>query len=264
MAGKSLFWLQSVASVLSFTPPGLLLIATRLQLRQIPVVRTCSLLKLHRLRISQATGSRPSDPECMMAKSGNSNFIFQLNEAIDRSCRRGENPLPSIIALEQLARKTVEPLGRINDVLLGLSLKTLMAIVFAEILCGILNWLQPNHFSDLRSTLLAAIAASCITTCGCLGPILKIKKSSTLLDFSRGNTAAHWIGSMHTTCAGVMARRYGFAFDDDIATAMTAEFQDRLQPATEMIMKAEQWIVIYEMLALMPATFLLTIGRMGL
>jgi len=200
----------------------------------------------------------------MMANAGKLNFISRLNEAIERSCRRGENPLPSIVALEQLTRKTVEPLGRINDVLLGLSARTFMAIVFAESLCGILHWLQPEHLLDVRSTLLTAIAASCITTCGCLGPIFQIRKSAMLLDFSQGKTAEHWIKSMHTAGVGIMAKRFGFSFDDDIATAITTEFEDRVQSAMAMIMKAEQWIVLYEILALMPATGLITLGRMGL
>ncbi|NBQ53554.1 MAG: hypothetical protein EBU49_08245, partial [Proteobacteria bacterium] len=236
MAGKSLFWLQSVASVLSFAPPGLLLIATRLHLRQIPVVRTSWLLNHQRLRISQATGSGTSDPDQMMANAGKSNFISRLNEAIERSCRRGDNPLPSIVVLEQLTRKTVEPLGRINDVLLGLSTRTFMAIVFAESLCGILHWIQPESGSDLRSTLLTAMAASCITTCGCLGPIFQIRKSAKLLDFSQGNTADRWIGSMQTSGAGIMAKRCGFAFDDDVATVLTTDFHDRHQSAMAMIM----------------------------
>ena len=85
-----------------------------------------------------------------------------------------------------------------------------------------------------------------------------------LLDFSQGKTAEHWIKSMHTAGVGIMAKRIGFSFDDDIATAITTEFQDRVQSAMAMIVKAEQWIVLYEILALMPATGLITLGRMGL
>lgn len=157
----------------------------------------------------------------------------------------------------------MEPLGRINDALLGLSTRTFMAIVFAESLSGTLHFLQPERQSDLRSTLLTAIAASCITTCGCLGPILQIRKSATLLDFSQGNTAAQWICSMQTAGVGIMAKRLGFAFSDNITSALRSEFQDRLQAALTKIMKAEQWIVLYEILALMPATGLITLGRMG-
>ena len=263
MAGNSLFWLQSVASVLSFTPPGLLLIATRLQLRQIPVVRTSGLLNQHRLRISRATGSSATNVDAPVCKSQNSKFLSRLHEAIERSCRRGENPLPSINVLEQLTRKTAEPLGRIQEILLGLLARTMLAIVFAEIVCGIIQWLQPTNHADIRSTILAATAAGCITTCGCLAPLLQIRKSAALLDFSQGETADRWIGSMRTMVTGISSQRFGVAFDDEIGVSLRQEFQDRMEPVMAMVVKAEQWIVIYEMLALMPATSLITLGRIG-
>ena len=68
---------------------------------------------------------------------------------------------------------------------------------------------------------------------------------------------------MQTAGVGIMAKRSGFAFGDNITSALRSEFQDRLQAALTKIMKAEQWIVLYEILALMPATGLITLGRMG-
>lgn len=69
---------------------------------------------------------------------------------------------------------------------------------------------------------------------------------------------------MHTSGAGITAKRFGLTLGDDFATTMRADFHERLQSAAARIMKAEQWIVLYEILALMPATGLITLGRMGL
>ena len=270
MAGNSLFWLQSVASVLSFTPPGLLLIATHLRLQQIPVVRTSGLLNLHRLRISRATGSTGVVVEDPAGNASHSKFLRRLNEAIERSCRRGENPLPSIVVLEQLTRSTGEPLARIQQVLSGLLARTAMAVVFAEILCGVLRWLQAepqlaqHGHQDPRTVWLAAAAAGCITTCGCLWPLAQIRRAADLLNFSEGKTAEHWIDSMRTMITGRAMQRHGIAFDDEVERSLRDEFQDRMNPVLILVMKAERWTVVYEMVALMPATALLTLGRIGL
>ena len=59
-------------------------------------------------------------------------------------------------------------------------------------------------------------------------------------------------------------QRHGIAFDDEVERSLRDEFQDRMNPVLILVMKAERWTVVYEMVALMPATALLTLGRIGL
>lgn len=263
MASAQHIWLQGVASVLSFTPPGLLLVATGLQLRQIPVDRTSLMLRTHRIRISMATGSQslPESGADQGPSSPGSRFLSRLRDAIERSCRRGENPLPSIVALEQLTSQTREHLQRSFQQLAGLSARTALALVFTESICLLIRLILPSGPADPRAIWVGAGAAGCIATCGCLLPLHQIRRAIEQLDFSDGRTASIWIDSLSPAGKNTRLGKYGITLADDESRWLRDEFNDRAIVATRSIARAERMSVIYEIVALLPASALLVISR---
>ncbi|NDE13883.1 hypothetical protein EBZ80_03030 [bacterium] len=263
MASAPNLWLQTVASVLSFTPPGLLLVATGLQLRQIPVHRTSQMLREQRVRISRAIGAppQPNGGREHVPSTIHSRFVSHLRETIERACRRGENPLPTIATIEKLLDLTRDHLQRTVHQLAGISARTTLALIFTGAICLLMRLVQESPAADTRTIWLGAGAAGCIATCGCLPPLHQIRRAMELLDFSQGKTANMWIDSIGSPGKNQSWTRTGVAFDEEHQQFIRDECHDRMVLVTKSLTRAERLIIVYEMIALLPASILLVISQ---
>ncbi len=266
--------LPSVASVLSFVPPGLLLLATSVQLHEIPVNQTASLLKGWRARIAAATGSLPDEATKLRAASipERDSFLIALDQAIDRRSRAGSNATESLVLMEVQLDQLAKALRKLQHLLGTMIAKTLMSLLACAGIILTLDVLgrlaDPVTSESLAAPgdhdhllIATAFAASAIMTAVAMHPLSKIRSTCTELDIRSNGLGNLWIAWLKGQRLPATSRRAGIDFECASTRMPMDSFPERMALVEKKIGQCERRVLIYELLGLLPAMTLYVLGR---
>lgn len=263
MAGKTLFWLQSVATVLPFAPPGLLLIATFLQLRKSPVRRMLETLREERKRLMRTAG-QIAESKAMPGDD----FVARLHSAMDRARRNGRNLIVSIGQMEEGLEKIETDHQSVRELFSGLFMRTKLAILFAAGLTAIAQLIGFTATPTIHQIAITATGSSCLLMALILLPASALLQAHKSLDIPQNATGLNWIQWIETgrwiRAAGSETenRRDGIR-DPALDETMINDGIVACSKAARSAMKrAETMVSVYEVLALAPATAILVSGNL--
>jgi hypothetical protein len=267
MAGKTLFWLQSVATVLPFAPPGLLLIATFLQLRQSPVHRMLSVLK-DEIR----TLAKPAGSSSQMKQTSKDPFESNFRTALERARRDGRNLKPMLDQLCGYLECLDLEHQTIREIFTGILVRTQLAVLFAAGLTLIAQSTGLTTTPDIRQTTISAIGSGCLLITMIILPLRALSLAYRSLDIPGNGTGylvINWIKTGRwrqdanaATSATFDETRESTEESIKLPEILAATIESLRRTSRKNMKYAENLISVYEILALAPATAILVTGNL--
>ena len=257
MTGKPQIFMQSVATVLPFAPPGLLLVATFLQLRKSPVNRLLSTIRAERLQLSQVAGRARNEEPPNLADTPD------LQRAL-RSARRSGRDITSRLAIiEDNLQKLRDEEQELADVFAGLCARTALALTFTLILIMIMKTAGTTRETNASQIAATGTACSGLMFAGVLLPLGGLRRAITDLDVTASTTMeplVRWLLDAEVDKKDQLART---GVTDPMAAAREGDqfFRELRKKVRSSLAKATRMTSIYEVLTLAPSSALLVAGN---
>ncbi|MEY4630233.1 MAG: hypothetical protein RIQ81_353 [Pseudomonadota bacterium] len=260
MTGNSQFLMQSVATVLPFAPPGLLLVATFLQLRRSPVSRLLSIIRSERLHLLQVAGSGSRE-----AGHPKSQTAEEFYAAIKEARRSGQDLVPRLEMLEDNLEKLRDEEQELADAFKGLWARTGMALCFTLILVMTMKASGATHESNTAQTAATGTACASLMLAGVLLPLGNLQRARKELDVlapPAGTALTRWVltGRFKGEDKDPLTRS---GISDSIAVVREGDqlFRELRSRSRNALSKASRMTSVYEVLTLAPSSALLVAGN---
>lgn len=188
-------WHHATAIVLVLSPPGLLLIATWLRLRNIPFTETIEFLERWLVFLAGINDPKLKPVTSGRDKNGTKNLLTEIGSRIEREQRLGHDSRARVEQLLHEIRTIQEKTREISGLAIQLAYKSFAALAFCSILPGFLTQLGRTNSATEKviGYPLLMVTASMLATVGLVPFIQSTRKALLLIDFRETRVKTGWL-----------------------------------------------------------------------